>query len=86
MEVKVNVPDNPAEGIVATLAEDYRIQIVFEDGEVGIWADKEGLLSLARQLLFLAQEAVPSGRHIHFGPDSGLDENSLACLIGKLDS
>ena len=84
MEFTLEVPDyDKYQGIVISLVGDHEIEVVFKNGEVGIRANKDGLISLATQMLTLAQDTVPSGHHIHLGSNSGLEENSLGLIIGK---
>ena len=42
----------------------FEIKVVAENGEIVIFANREGLLSLAKQLMTLA-DGVP-GDHIHY--------------------
>lgn len=52
-------------------------------GTVVISGDKEGLITLARHLLTLAQDEVPLGAHIHYD-DNLLEENSLDLVVGRM--
>jgi len=55
--------------------------------EVTITADKEGLIVLARHLLTLAQDDVPSGCHIHYDEiafSGFLDKGSCSMIVNKL--
>ena len=84
MEIRIDVPNyDPWEGIRISWVDGYEIEAGLEDNGVTIWANKEGLLTLATQMLTLAQDGIPVGHHIHLTNDSGLDERSLDLLIGK---
>lgn len=48
-----------------------------------ITANKPGLISLAKQLLTLAQDKVPSGYHLHFDEFNSLEEKSYELIIQK---
>ncbi len=50
----------------------FEIKSVVENGEIIISANREGVLSLAKQLIALA-EGVP-GDHIHYDDQSSLKE------------
>ncbi|MBQ1566539.1 MAG: hypothetical protein IIZ80_01460 [Erysipelotrichaceae bacterium] len=60
----------------------FKIRVSKED-EVLISANREGLLSLARQLQMLAEE--PEGSHIHYDEYSCLEEGSADLIIEKKD-
>ena len=60
----------------------FSIKVKVESGTVTISANKEGLISLAKQLNTLA-EAVP-GDHIHYDEYNSLEDGSAEMIIGKL--
>ena len=53
------------------------------DDKVVISANREGLLSLARQLNALADESV--GCHIHYDKYNSIDDASLDMIIEKIE-
>ena len=57
----------------------FEIRVSIEKGEAVISANKEGLLSLAKQLTALAEE-VP-GTHIHYDQYNSLDDGSTELII-----
>ncbi len=57
----------------------FSIKVKVDSGTVIISANKEGLLSLAKQLTTLA-EALP-GNHIHYDEDNSLEEGSAEMII-----
>ena len=59
----------------------YEIKVVTENGEIVISANREGLLSLAKQLTALA-EGMP-GDHIHYDEFNSLSEGSAELIIEK---
>lgn len=59
------------------------IEIKIEDKSVLLFANKEGLISLANQLLELSKEEYPSGYHFHLDQHNSLDEGSNEIIIGK---
>ena len=70
-------------GIQFNWEENFEIEVKNEDGEVIISANNEGLLSLARHLLTLAQNEVPIGTHIHLDEYNSLEEGSIGLTFEK---
>ena len=66
------IPYNSEKGIEFNWEYGFEINTSF-DKEILISANKAGLISLARHLLTLAQDSVPSGTHIHFNVISSKD-------------
>ena len=62
---------------------DYRIKVEVDiDNAVVISANRDGLLSLARQLTTLAEESI--GSHIHYGDYNSLEDGFIEMIIQKL--
>ena len=61
----------------------FEIRVSVEHGEAVISANKEGLLSLAQQLIALAEETA--GSHIHYDDYNSLEERSAELTIEKLE-
>lgn len=57
----------------------FEIRVKIDNEAVVIAANKEGMLSLAKQLTALA-EAVP-GQHIHYDEDNSLEDGSAEMII-----
>ena len=62
-----------------TWEDGFSIKVKVDSGTVIISANKEGLLSLAKQLTTLA-EALP-GNHIHYDEYNSLEEGSAEMII-----
>ena len=60
----------------------FEIKAVAENGEIVISANREGLLSLAKQLEALA-EGMP-GDHIHYDEWNSLEEGSTEMIIERI--
>ena len=60
----------------------FEIKAVAENGEIVISANREGLLSLAKQLTALA-EGMP-GDHIHYGVHNSIEEGSADLIIERI--
>ena len=52
------------------------------DNDVVIGANREGMLSLAKQLTELAEQ--PPGSHIHYDDYNSLEEGSTGLIIEKI--
>lgn len=60
----------------------FEIKTVVVNNEIIISANKEGMLSLAKQLLTLA-EGTP-GDHIHYDEHNALEEGSAEMIIERV--
>ena len=60
----------------------FEIKAVAENGEIVISANREGLLSLAKQLTALAEGAP--GDHIHYDVYNSLEEGSVEMIIERV--
>lgn len=83
MEVKVNIPEYIGDGLRSEWEEGFEIEVKIDRDTVVILANKAGLVSLAKQLLSLAQDIVPSGFHFHFDDYNSLEEGSVELIIEK---
>ncbi len=61
----------------------FVIRTSAEEGAMLLSANREGLLSLAKQLKALADEN--SGSHIHYDAYNALEEGSVDLIIEKTD-
>lgn len=62
--------------------EGFEIKAAAENGEIVISANREGLLSLAKQLTALAEGAP--GDHIHYDESNSLEEGSAELIIERI--
>ena len=62
----------------------FEIRVETNNNEAVISANREGLLSLARQLSDLAEQ--PPGTHIHYDEYNSLEDGSVPLIIVKTDS
>lgn len=60
----------------------FRIKAVAENNEITVSANREGLLSLAKHLMALAN-GVP-GDHIHYDAHSSLEEGSAEVILERI--
>lgn len=85
MEIKIQIP---------TYSRDNGLEIVWEDNfiihaennvnSIVITANKEGLQSLAKHLLTLAQDEVPVETHMHYDEFNSLEDGSCEIVIQKI--
>lgn len=84
MKIQVEIPDyNRDAGLQIPWNDGAGIEVSLDGREVIIAANGEGLTSLARQLLMLAQEEIPNGHHVHLTDVSGLFPGSLDLTMRK---
>ena len=60
----------------------FEIKAAIESGEIVIYANREGMLSLAKQLTALADGAP--GDHIHYDEYNSLEEGSTGMIIVRM--
>ncbi len=60
----------------------FEIKAVAQNGEIVISANREGLLSLAEQLMALANGV--QGDHIHYDEQNSLEEGSAEMIIERI--
>ena len=61
-----------------------RIAAAVSYDTVVLSADRAGLITLAKHLLALAQDAVPAGAHLHYDAGEQLDDDSKPLVIERL--
>ena len=81
--MNIFVPTYGENGMTFVWEDGFSIKCSIDNEAVRIEANKEGLISLARHLLELAQEEVPEFEHIHFDEYNSLDDNSVELIIVK---
>ena len=62
--------------------DNFEIRVRAEDGTVLVSANREGLLSLSRQLAALAEEQP--GSHIHYDRYNSLEDGSEELIIERI--
>lgn len=85
MEVNIKVPEYSSfNGLRLEWEDNFAISSSVENNTVTITANKEGLISLAKHLLTLAQVEVPTGSHIHLDDINSLETNSVELIFEKI--
>jgi hypothetical protein len=84
MEIKIKIPKyDPNEGFITEWEYGFEIETKIDDGIIVLTANKPGLVSLATQLLALAQDEIPPGCHLHFDENNSLEDGSLELIVEK---
>jgi hypothetical protein len=82
MEVKIYIEDYKIEtGLHYQWRAGFSIPVTENQSEIVIAANKEGLISLAIQLLTLAQDNIPEGNH--YDEFDSLEDGSKSLVIVK---
>ena len=81
-EIKINIPEYD-DAIELIWDDNFKIKTSIPYDTITIEANREGLLSLARHLLLLAQEEVPNDSHFHLDDFNSLENNSVELIIAK---
>lgn len=86
MKITVEIPEYSGEGFRHEWEDGVEIETKIMDGEIVISANKAGLISLAKQLLTLAQDSVPVHHHFHLDEYNALEEGSAHLIMEKIPS
>ena len=81
-EIKINIPEYD-DAVELVWNDNFKIKTATPYDTITIEANRDGLLSLARHLLLLAQEEVPSGSHFHLDEFNSLEDSSVELIIAK---
>jgi len=81
-EIKITKYDS-SKGLQLSWEKNFYIETKKEKTELVISANREGLISLARHFLTLAQNDVPLGTHIHLDEYNALENGSVDLIIEK---
>ncbi|WP_046213468.1 Imm32 family immunity protein [Paenibacillus wulumuqiensis] len=85
MKVQIKINEYQEEqGIRLEWEDNFEIACLIEGDTINIKANNEGLFSLAKHLLTLAQNKIPTGRHLHFDDINSLEEGSATLIIEKI--
>jgi hypothetical protein len=83
MEIKIPEYD-VKKGFEHHWEDGFEIKVVRSDNGVVLSANKAGLVSLAIQLLTLAQDSVPSNYNYHLDEHNSLEEGSIELVIERI--
>lgn len=83
MEIKLTISEYSNEGLELKWEPGFEIKTGINNDQLIISANKAGLISLAKQMLTLAQDMFPVGYHMHFDEYNSLEEGSIELIIEK---
>jgi hypothetical protein len=84
MNMQFDVPDyDENTGLKRVWENGFEVEVSNKNDEIVIIANKAGLISLAIQLLTLAQDGIPSGYHLHYDEVNSLEEGSSQMIVQK---
>ena len=84
MRIKIDIPDYDGEGLDVIWDAGSRYAIRVDGDCVSITANKEGFISLAKQMLYMAHNDLPMGSHIHLDSFfTKMDNQEYELVIGK---
>ncbi len=85
MKYEIEVPEYIKEkGLRFVWEQGYTIQTNLETNTIVLSANAEGLISLARHMLMLAQTEIPPGSHVHLDDSNSLEDGSCEFVITKI--
>ena len=84
MEIRLNIPDYNGHSLESTWEENFNIRTSVNANEIILSANKAGLISLAKQLLTLAQDEYKIGSHFHYDDFNSLESGSEQLIIEKI--
>ena len=86
MKILLNLPDYDEDGIDVIWEDNSRYTIGIYDNDVILTANKSGLISLAKQMLYMAHNNLPTGSHVHYdGFFAQKGEGEYELIIEKID-
>lgn len=84
-KITIEIPEyNPQKGIEYSWERGFEISTDINNGNIIISANREGLISLAKHLLTLAE--MPIQGHLHFDDLNSLEDGSVELIIEKIKS
>lgn len=81
-EIKINVPEYN-DGLEFIWEDNFKIKVSSQSNALVLQANREGLISLARHFLTLAQDNVPAYSHVHLDELNSLEDGSLELIISR---
>jgi hypothetical protein len=85
MKIEIDLPEYSTEkGIQMSWENEFTIEVQADTKTVRVKANKAGLISLAKQLLTLAQSSIPAGYHMHYDESNSLEDGSCELILEKI--
>ena len=84
-KLSIEIPEyNPQKGFEYSWERDFEISANIIENSILISANREGLISLAKHLLTLAE--IPVQGHLHYDELNSLEDGSVELIIDKIKS
>jgi hypothetical protein len=84
MKIEIEIPDISNEtGLISTWDVGAKVQVKVVENDTLIWANKDGLISLARHLLTLAYSEIEFG-HYHYDDVYDFEAGSSGLVIDRI--
>ena len=84
-KIEIEIPNYSTEqGVHINWVEEFEISLNSKNGTSWLRANRQGLVSLARLFLTLAEAEVRSGTHIHLDQFNSLEEGSDEFIIERV--
>jgi len=83
-KVILEIPEYTEDGLTTHWEHGFDLITTNANNQISIKANKAGLISLAVQLLTLAQDNVPIGHHFHYDEHNSLETGSTELVIEKI--
>ena len=66
MKITIEIPEYDGEGVDVIWDDTAKYHIDVQDNLVALYANDAAMISLARQMIYLAKNDLTKGSHIHF--------------------
>ncbi|SFF07601.1 hypothetical protein SAMN05518672_11584 [Chitinophaga sp. CF118] len=84
LKMLIDIPVYNSQEVLKYIWENnFELKVKDDKNEIVLIANKAGLISLATQLLTLAQDSVPAGAHLHYDENNSLEDGSKDLIIQK---
>ena len=84
MIIQIEIPDYDDDTLEAIWDENAHFSVSVQDNQVAILANSAGLMSLGRQMIYMAYHDFPWGTHLHYDEFVTKEKNcSIELIIGK---
>ncbi len=84
MKVSVIIPDYDGNGLDVIWENGAKYMVNVDENHVILSANKDGLISLAKQMLYMAYNDLEIGSHVHFDSFFTKEENMCELIIEKM--
>ena len=85
MKIYVDIPDYDGNGLDVIWENDAKYSISVNDNNVVVSANKSGLISFAKQMLYMAYNDLHKGSHVHYDDFfTKIKTNDFELIIEKL--